>query len=79
MSLPLGRLEAEALELAPADHAALAHRLIDSLDDCPDEDPTEVELAWEREIQRRVDEYRRGEVQTVSSGDVFAKARGLLR
>ena len=79
MSLPLERLEAEALELAPDDRAALAHRLIDSLDDCPDEDPTEVELAWEREIQRRVEEYRRGEVQTVSLADVFAKARGLLK
>jgi hypothetical protein len=75
----LERLEAEALERAPADRAGLAHRLIDRRDDCPDEDPTEVELAWEREIQRRVEEYRRGEVQTVSSADVFAKARGLLK
>ncbi len=79
MSLPPEQLEAEALDLPPSDRAALAHRLIDSLDDCPDEDPTEVELAWEREIQRRVEEYRRGDVQTVSSADVFAKARALLK
>jgi hypothetical protein len=49
--------------------AALAHRLIESLHDGPAEDPTEVELAWEREVQRRVEEYRRREVQTVSSAD----------
>lgn len=78
MSLPLERLEAEALELSTSERAALAHRLIASLDEGAD-DPTEVELAWEQEIQRRLDEYRRGEVQTISSADVFAKARALLR
>ena len=79
MSLPLEQLEAEALDLPANDRAALAHRLIESLDDCPDDDPTEVELAWEREIQRRVEEYRRGGVQPVSSADVFAQARALLK
>ncbi len=79
MSLPLERLEAEALDLPPSDRAALAHRLIVSLDDCPDEDPVDVELAWEQEIQLRLEEYRRGEVQTISSADVFAKARALLK
>jgi putative addiction module component (TIGR02574 family) len=79
MSLPLERLEAEALDLPPSDRAALAHRLIVSLDDYPDEDPADVELAWEQEIQVRLDEYRRGEVQTISSADVFAKARALLK
>jgi putative addiction module component (TIGR02574 family) len=74
MSIPLERLEAEALELPTRDRAALAHRLIASLDEGVDDDPTEVELAWEAEIQRRLDEYRRGDVQTVSSADVFAKA-----
>ncbi len=79
MSLPLEQLEAEALDLPPKERAALAHRLIVSLDDYSDEDLTEVELAWEQEIQRRVEEFRRGEVQTVSSADVFAKARALLK
>lgn len=78
MSLPLERLEAEALDLPSNDRAALAHRLIASLDAGPEEDPTEVELAWEREIQTRLEEYRRGEVQIISSADVFAKARALL-
>jgi putative addiction module component (TIGR02574 family) len=79
MSLPLNRLESEALDLPANERAELAHRLIVSLDDTAEEDPTEVELAWEEEIHRRVAEYRRGEVQPVSSADVFAKARALLR
>ncbi len=79
MSLPLGQLESEALGLPVRDRAALAHRLIASLDEGPEDDPTEVELAWEEEIRRRLAEYRSGEVQAISSDDVFAKARALLR
>jgi putative addiction module component (TIGR02574 family) len=79
MSRPLERLEPEALELPVHERAALAHRLIASLDDGPEDDPTEVELAWEEEIHRRLAAYRSGEVQTISSDEVFAKARALLK
>ena len=79
MSIPLEQLEAEALELPTRERAALAHRLIASLDEGEYDDPTEVELAWKAEIQRRLAEYRRGDVQAVSSADVFAKARALLK
>jgi putative addiction module component (TIGR02574 family) len=79
MSSPLERLEAEALELSTRERAALAHRLIVSLDEAGDEDPTEVELAWENEIQQRLEAYRRGELQPIPSADVFAKARALLK
>ena len=75
----LERLETEALELPVRERAALAHRLIASLDEGPDDDPTEVELAWEEEIHWRLEAYRNGEVQAISSDDVFAKARSLLR
>jgi putative addiction module component (TIGR02574 family) len=78
MTRPLERLESEALELSVSDRAALAHRLIASLDEGPDDDPTEVELAWEEEINRRLAAYRSGEVQAISSDEVFAKARALL-
>lgn len=78
MSLPLERLEAEALALSARERAALAHRLIASLDEGPEDDPTEVELAWESEIRERLGAYRRGEVEPVASADVFAKARALL-
>ncbi len=79
MSVARERIEAEALELPSSERAALAHRLIASLDEDGDDDPTEVELAWEEEIQRRLDEYRRGDVQPISSAEVFAKARTLLK
>ncbi|MEW5928215.1 MAG: addiction module protein [Gemmatimonadota bacterium] len=78
MSVPLEKVEAEALELPPRERALLAHRLIASLDG-EDEDPAEVERAWEEEIRRRVDEYRSGAVQAVPASEVFAKARARLR
>ena len=79
MGIPLEELETEALELSVRDRAALAHRLIASLDEGPDDDPTEVELAWEEEIHRRLAAYRSGEVQTISADDVFSKTRALLQ
>jgi putative addiction module component (TIGR02574 family) len=80
MSLPLEQLESAALELSSRERAALAHRLIVSLDESPDDDPTEVELAWEAEIRDRIDAYRRGDIEAVpSSSEVFAKARALLK
>ena len=79
MTLPLDRLETEALMLPVHERAALAHRLIASLDEGPEDDPTDVELAWEGEIRRPLAAYRSGEVQAVSSDEVFAKARARLR
>jgi putative addiction module component (TIGR02574 family) len=79
MSHARERIEEAALDLPTSERAALAHRLIASLDEVGDDDPTEVELAWEGEIQRRLDEYRRGEVQPIPSSEVFAKARALLK
>jgi len=79
MSRPLEKLEAEALELSVRERAALAHRLIASLDEGPEDDPTEVELAWEEEIRSRLAAYRSGEVQAIPSDEVFAKARALLK
>jgi putative addiction module component (TIGR02574 family) len=51
--------------------------LILNLDESAEDDPTEVELAWEAEIQRRLDAYRRGELRPIPSERVFAKARAL--
>ena len=79
MSAARERIEAEALELPTSERAALAHRLIASLDDGGEDDPTEVEIAWADEIQRRLDDYRRGEVQPVPASEIFAKARALLK
>ena len=52
----------EALRLPAEARAALAGHLLESLDDSVDED---VELAWRKEIARRVDDLDRGKVKTV--------------
>ncbi|HLL48393.1 MAG TPA: addiction module protein [Longimicrobiaceae bacterium] len=78
MSVPLEKVEAEALELPARERALLAHRLIASLDG-EGEDPADVELAWEEEIHRRVEEYRSGAVRAVPASEVFARARARLR
>jgi hypothetical protein len=53
--------------------------LIASLGEGPEDDPTEVELACGDEIRRRLAAYRSGEVETIPSDEVFAKARALLK
>lgn len=77
MSGQFEKVEAEALELPAGGRALLARRLIASLDGR--DDSPEVELAWEEEIHRRVEEYRSGAVQAVPASEVFARARARLR
>ena len=52
----------EALRLPAEARAALAGHLLESLDDAVDED---VEMAWSKEIARRIDDLNRGKVKTV--------------
>lgn len=58
----LGQIFREASELPERDRATLAGLLIESLDP---QDDSEVEAAWEREIERRVAELDDGSVETV--------------
>ena len=74
MPLAPQELEAAALKLPLRDRARLAHRLLESLDE-----DSEVEQAWAAEGERRLDEYDRGQVQTIPGEEVFAKARARLR
>jgi putative addiction module component (TIGR02574 family) len=61
--LSLSNIENAALQLPEPQRAALAARLIDSLDPTSDSD---VESAWAVEIKRRIDEIDQGQVQMVS-------------
>lgn len=79
MSKPIEQIEADALGLPASERARLAQRLIESLDGDLEEDPTEVELAWQAEIQRRLEEHRSGQVQPISGDEVFARVRARLR
>ena len=62
--------------LAPDDRSRLVDLLLDSL-----HEPriAEVEAAWEVEIERRLAEYDRGEVQAIDAEEVFAKARRIAK
>lgn len=65
-------LTRRAQALAPEDRARLAENLLSSIEPEPQ---TEVEAAWDREIQRRVEEIRSGRAVLVAAEDVHAEAR----
>ncbi len=69
-------LEQEALRLSAEDRAALAQKLLLSLDDMA---PGELEEAWLSEAHRRARQLDRGEVQPIAADDVRRKAASLLR
>jgi putative addiction module component (TIGR02574 family) len=76
MSDTLKELEQQARALSPEERARLADVLLESLRDAP---LTEIEAAWEREIEERAAAYDRGELPTFSAEEVFAEARRLAR
>jgi putative addiction module component (TIGR02574 family) len=76
MSDALKELERKAKSLTPDERAQLAESLLESIQEPP---VAEIEAAWEREIEERAAAYDRGELQTISAGDVFAEARRLAR
>jgi putative addiction module component (TIGR02574 family) len=71
---PLEILEAEVLQLAPADRSHLLERLIASLDADP-----EVEEAWEQEADRREAELESGLIAAVPGEEVIARLRAKLQ
>ena len=64
MSMPLPRLEAEAMKLAVDDRVRLADRLLASV--YGDRD---VDEAWFAEVQRRIAALEAGTLQVVSTVD----------
>jgi putative addiction module component (TIGR02574 family) len=72
-------LEAEVLKLPSPERAQLAHRLIVSLDEDDDEDPAEIERAWEEEIRRRIAELEAGTAELIPAEEVFAELRSRPR
>ena len=74
--MDLKQIQEEALSLPEDDRAALARKLLMSLDNPSEE---EIEEAWLVEASRRARELDQGIVQAVPSEDVMAKARALLR
>ena len=75
MSNMLAELKEKAAQLSEAKRAELALALIESLDG-PAE--TGVEEAWRVEIERRVAQVERGEVQLIPGDEVFEGLRRRL-
>lgn len=72
MRMTVEQIADEALALPSEARALLADRLVESLD--PAEDGY-IRQLWMREAKRRVDQARRGEVQTVPAEAAFAEVR----
>ena len=63
------------LGLPDNERAELAANLIASLDEVSDPD---ADLAWQREVTRRMNDVQTGKVNTVSRDEVQRKARSML-
>ena len=66
----------DALSLDLQDRAALAERLLASLDDLTEE---EAERLWAVEAERRLEEYRAGKAKAIPADEVHARAEELYR
>jgi putative addiction module component (TIGR02574 family) len=71
------RLQEELRSLAPADRAALAHFLIDSLaaEGTGGDDETDNDSAWEAELARRAQQISEGAVVGRAADEVLAEMR----
>jgi len=67
------KIIAQALQKPPKDRAIIADRLISSLDTVRDVD---IEIAWQEEIQQRVAEADKGEVDWIPWEVVRKRMRG---
>jgi len=72
----LAEVLTSALSLSLDDRAALADRLLASLDELGAE---EAERLWAEEAQRRLQEYRAGHTTALEARDVAKKAERLFR
>ncbi len=66
----------QARALSPDDRARLVEVLLESLQETP---LSEVEAAWNREIEGRIAAYDRGDLQAFAAEEVFAEARRKAR
>ena len=72
----------DALVLDARERAALAEKLLASLDEQQDDgnlDEAEAERLWAREAQQRLKAYRAGRTIPIPAQQVHAKAEKLLR
>lgn len=71
MQINIEELSAASMQLAIEDRAALAGKLLLSLDEPK---PDEIERLWLDEAERRLEDYRAGRVRGVPADKVFRRA-----
>jgi len=76
MSTRFEDIKEKAAQLSELERAELALALIESLDGPPDAD---VEEAWRIEVERRLAQIERGEVQLIPGDEVLERLRHRLR
>lgn len=76
MDDPVSVLAQRGLALSTEERSRLVDLLLESLHEPP---MAEVDGAWAVEIEQRLSEYDRGEVESISAEDVFAKMRGIAK
>lgn len=70
--MSLEQLEREIGKLRAPERAALALRIIDSLDD---EGESDLDTSWVEEAERRLDELDQGPMTAVPAEEVLRRAR----
>ncbi|HET6492766.1 MAG TPA: addiction module protein [Burkholderiales bacterium] len=71
MTAPANSVIDQALKLKASERAAIAERLLLSLD-VPD---PAIDAAWAHEVDARVEAHDRGEIDSIPAEDVFAQYR----
>ena len=69
MSTTADKILYDALNLSPAERAALVEELLSSLD----KPEPEIDELWAKEAEARIDAAERGEVKSVPASQVFGK------
>ena len=75
MSKTLAKLQEKASRLSEVERAELVLSRIESLDGPPEEGADE---AWRAEVERRIGQIERGEVELIPGEEVFARLRRRL-
>jgi len=73
--MSLEELESEIRKLPPKERAALAKRVIESLDDLSE---SEIEALWTEQAERRLDELEEGLATEIPAEEVLRRARAAI-
>jgi putative addiction module component (TIGR02574 family) len=76
LAMTSSELEEAALHLPAQERARLVQRLLESLDQLPEEEARQL---WLVEAQRRADEIDQGEVQLMDGDELEQQIQALLR